>query len=226
MLKRGMYPTVSRFIDDFSHFFVTVGAIGLNEMCMNFFGDPTKGIDTPEGKQLSIEVIQFMNKQLSKFQVAHKDFYGPNRPILANLELVPGEGCMHRFARHDKIAFPDIITANGTGGDYYTRGCWLPADKQYSLSFATKHQEELQDMFSGGANFQYYINEPIHDWRAVRSIVKKIVTNTSLPFVSISPTISVCPICGVLQNNQDYCEHELSKEQIAELKAKGVEVIE
>jgi ribonucleoside-triphosphate reductase len=91
--------------------------------------------------------------------------------------------------------------------------------------WAAEHQEELQDKFSGGANFNYYLNEPIQDWKAVRSVVRKIVTNTKLPFISISPTISVCPICGQLQDSKDYCEHDLTEERRKELKERGIEVL-
>ena len=120
--------------------------------------------------------------------------------------------------------YPDIITANGTGGVYYTRGCWLPVDNEYSVSFAAQHQDKLQDLYTGGANFNVYLREPIHDWRSVRSLAKKIVTNTKLPFISISPAISVCPVCGKTEDNRDYCQHDLTEEQIKDLKARGVEI--
>lgn len=222
-MKDGWYPTLSRFIMDFSHFFNTLGVIGLHEMLLNM-GKP--GIDTEEGSTFVQKVLDHCNEKLSEFQLEYKDFYGTNHGLLANLELVPGEGVTHRFAKHDLEKYPDIITSNGSGEPYYTRGCWLPADKEYNIMFAAKHQEPLQDKFSGGANFNYYLNEPIHDWKAVRSIVKKLVNNTKLPFISVSPTIAVCPICGQLQDDRDYCQHELTQSQIQELREKGIEVIE
>jgi ribonucleoside-triphosphate reductase len=222
-MKDGWYPAVKRFVDDFSHFFNTLGIIGMNEMLLNM---GKGGIETDEGKRFSLQVLDYLNQKISDFQVEYKDFYGPNKGLLANLELVPGEGVTHRFARHDKERFPDIITANNTGDPYYTRGCWLPADQKYNVFFAAKHQEDLQDKFSGGANFQYYLEEPIHDWHSVRSLIKKLVYNTKLPFISLSPTIAVCPICGQLQDGRDYCEHKLSEEQIKDLKERGIEVID
>lgn len=219
-MRRGMYPTVKRFIDDFRHFFNTVGVIGMNEMCLNLFGE---GIDTDNGVELSLQVLDHINNRIGDFQEQNAHYYGKNQGLIANLELVPGEGVMYRFAKHDKEQYPDIITADGTDGIYYTRGCWLPAEKEYTLSFATKHQEVLQDKFSGGANFQHFTNEPIHNWKAVKSLVYKLITQTKLPFISISPTRYVCPICGVKQTATEYCEHNLTYEQVEELRKKGIE---
>jgi ribonucleoside-triphosphate reductase len=221
-MRQGWYPTVRRFIDDYSHFFNTLGIIGLNEMLLNM-GYPA--IDTEEGKAFACEVLDYLNSKISDFQVEYKDYYGKNKGLLGNLELVPGEGSSHRLAKHDKELYPDIITQGSEGNWYYTRGCWLPADKEYNVFWAAKHQEELQDKFSGGANFGYYLNEPISDWKAVRSLVRKLVYGTKLPFISISPTIAVCPICGQLQDGRDYCQHDLSEEQIKELKERGIEVL-
>jgi len=226
MHKKGMYPTVRRFIgEDYRTFFNTIGIIALHEMCLNFWYGKGFGIDSKKGTALTLEVLDYINEKLSDYQEEYKDFYGPNKGLLFNLELVPGEGVMYRFAKHDKEQYPDIITQEGDDGiPYYTRGCWLPSDQDYSLAFATKHQEVLQDKFSGGANFNHYINEPIHDWKAVRSLVRRLITKTKLPFISISPTLTVCPVCGIKQTTQDYCEHELTDEQIADLRARGVEV--
>lgn len=220
MHKRGMFPTVKRFIgDNYKSFFNTVGLIGMNEMCLNFNG---KNITEPESIELCCEIMDYVNGRLGDWQEEYKDFYGYNQGLLFNAELVPGEGLTHRFAIHHKKRYPDIITANDTGDCYYTRGCWLPADQEYNLFYATQHQEVLQDKFSGGANFQHYLNQPVHDWRSIRSLVKKIVTNTTLPFVSISPTLIVCPVCGIKQTQQEFCEHELTEEQIEELEKRGI----
>ena len=218
-MELGMYPTIKRFVPNFANFFNTIGAVGLNEMCLNFLG---KGIDTPEGMDLSKEVLKFMNNRLSLYQTECKDWYN-GRGLWFNAELVPAEGCSHRLAKVDKAKYPDIITANGTDGVYYTRGCWLPSDKEYSLKYAVEHQEQLQNFFSGGANFQYHVEGTISG-EAVKSLVSKIILQTSLPFVSISPIISVCPICGQLQSSVEYCEHELTEYQVQELKDKGVEL--
>jgi ribonucleoside-triphosphate reductase len=139
-LQHGWYPTVHRFIDDFSHFFNTIGIIGLEEMLLNM---GIGGIDTDEGKALACEVLDYINGKISEFQLEYKDFYGKNKGLLGNLELVPGEGTMYRFAKHDKEKYPDIITQGSEGNYYYTRGCWLPANKEYNVFWAAEHQEEL-----------------------------------------------------------------------------------
>ena len=134
------------------------------------------------------------------------------------------EGISHRLAKHLKQKYPDAITANGTDGEYITRGCWLPADEEYSLMFAAKHQEDLQNLFSGGANFQYHLGEPIYDIKPVKSILRKLITKTKLPFISLSPAIEVCPVCGRVSTLDGWCEHELTEEQIDSLTKQGVEL--
>lgn len=223
MHKRNMYPTVRRFISDFRNFFNTVGDIGYNEMCLNFMD---KGIDTPEGYELSLEVLKFINSKMVSFQERYKGFYGENSTLLFNHELVPGEGVMYRFAKHDKKKYPEIITSNGGSDVYYTRGVWLPADTEYNVFHAAEHQQKLQDEYTGGANFNYYLGEPIYDENAIKSLVYKLVSETNLPFISISPAISECPVCGVKETPTQYCEHDLSEEQLAELKEKGIDIQE
>lgn len=218
----GMYPRLQQFITDFRSFFSTIGVAGMNEMCLNFCG---VGIDTEEGTNLSLEVLDYMNKILVEFQELDKDWY-KGKSVYWNLELTPIEGATRRLAQQMHEYYPEAITSNGSYKDYITRGCWLPADQQYTLKFATEHQEKLQAKFSGGANFNYYLEAPIDDWKVVRSIVRKIVNNTTLPFVSISPAVNLCPICGNRVKSGMKCEHELTKEQIEEYRKQGVEIIE
>jgi len=222
-MANGMYPMLHRFVDDFRHFFNTIGVIGMNEMLLNM-GMPN--IADSKSKAFCMEVISHMNEVISEFQVRDKDFYGKNQGLIGNVELVPGEGLVHRFAKHLKTKYPDSIVANGTDSMYITRGCWLPANESYPLMFAAKHQEDLQDLFSGGANFQYHLGEPIFDYRATKSIVRKLVINTKLPFISISPVIEVCPVCGRTQTVDGWCEHDLNPFEVQELKNKGIEVKE
>ncbi|MDT8900904.1 ribonucleoside triphosphate reductase [Anaeroselena agilis] len=223
MMKNGMFPYLKRFVDDFSNFFSTIGVIGLNEMCLNM-GLPD--ISHDESVLFVEEVMDHMNSRLVHYQEMRKTFYGSYRGVVYNLELVPGEGATYRLAKHMKKKYPNAHTANGTGGMYLTRGCWLPADKQFSLRFSAQHQSRLQKLFSGGANWQWHFGQVIHDWRAVRDIIYKLVNETELPFISLSPVIAVCPICGKLQDDRQWCEHELTPEQIAELRQRGIEIDE
>ena len=219
MMSRGMYPILSRFLDDFSHFFNTVGVIGMNEMCLNM---GMKDIGDAESVKFCEEVLGRINELISEFQVKYKDFYGPNRGLIGNLELTPSEGSTYRLAKHNQEMFPDIITAGTKDKPYYTRGCWLPNDKKYSLMQAAKHQEVLQNLFSGGANFNYYVEQPFQDFKVARSLVRKLVHNTSLPFISISPTISECPICGKKESLTEWCTHDLPEDEVNLLEERGI----
>ena len=213
----GMYPTLYQFSKDFSTLFSTIGVVGMNEMCLSFLG---KGIDTEEGIALCEEVADYMNSVLSEYQLQDEHWYD-GRGVYWNLEVVPAEGATRRLAQQMKKYYPDCITSNGSQKDYVTRGCWLPADKQYTLAYATEHQDRIQKKFSGGCNFNWYLEAPIKDPKVVKSLVWKFVNNTSLPFISISPPIKICPICN--KRVDEYCEHDLSVEEIEKL---GVEVIE
>lgn len=220
-MQIGFYPTLHRFVEDFRHFFNTIGVVGMNEMLLNM-GKPN--ISDPESKQFCMELLEYMNDVISQFQERDCDFYGTRQGLIGNVELVPAEGISHRLAKHLKQKYPDAITANGTDGEYITRGCWLPADEEYSLMFAAKHQEDLQNLFSGGANFQYHLGEPIYDIKPVKSILRKLITKTKLPFISLSPAIEVCPVCGRVSTLDGWCEHELTEEQIDSLTKQGVEL--
>lgn len=220
-MQIGFYPTLHRFVEDFRHFFNTIGVVGMNEMLLNM-GKPN--ISDPESKQFCMELLEYMNDVISQFQERDCDFYGTRQGLIGNVELVPGEGISHRLAKHLRNKYPDAVTSNGTDGEYITRGCWLPADEEYSLMFAAKHQEDLQNLFSGGANFQYHLGEPIYDIKPVKSILRKLITKTKLPFISLSPAIEVCPVCGRVSTLDGWCEHELTEEQIDSLTKQGVEL--
>lgn len=219
--KLGMYPRLKQFVPDFHSFFSTIGIAGMNEMCLNHIG---KGIDTPEGTQLSLRILEYMNNELSVIQRNSKDWYD-GKGVYWNLELTPIEGATRRLAQQMHKYYPQALTSNGSNQDYITRGCWLPADTEYTLKFATEHQQVLQDKFSGGANFNYYLEAPIDDWKTVRSIVRKIVNNTTLPFISISPSVNICPVCGKRLPEGQLCEHDLSADDIEKYRQLNVEII-
>jgi ribonucleoside-triphosphate reductase len=218
----GMYPRLQQFIPDFHSFFSTIGHCGDNEMCLNFLG---KGIDTEEGLILTEEVLDFMNEVLAELQIKYKDWYG-GKGIYFNLESTPLEGATRRLAQQMHKYYPEAITSNGSQQDYLTRGTQLPVDTEYTLKFATEHQERLQSKLSGGANFNHYLEAPIDDWKVVRSIVRKIINNSTLPFISISPMVNLCPVCGAKIANGEQCEHDLSSDQIAEYRKQGIEITE
>lgn len=219
MMEKGMYPTLHRYIHDFSHFFSTIGIIGLREMCLNFDGND---IDTPEGKSFAEEVLRYMNDKIGELQEKNSHCYN-GRGIYMNLESIPGESTMYRFAKHMKEQHPDMILSGTEDIPRYTRGSWLDNDTQYSLKFAAEHQQDLQNLFSGGACFFHYIDEPIGG-KAAKSIVRKLVTNTTLPYINISPTRRICPICSKHLAKGELCEHVLTEEQIETYRQQGIEM--
>lgn len=219
MLKLNMYPTLHRFIYDFSHFFSTIGVIGLREMCLNFDGND---IDTPEGKAFAEETLTYLNDLISEQQEANSGLYN-GRGIYINLESIPGESTMYRFAKHMKEQYPQMILSGTEDTPRYTRGSWLDNDIPYSLKFAAEHQESLQNLFSGGACFFYYSDEALSP-KAAKSIVRKLVNNTTLPYINITPTIRICPVCSKRLAKDELCEHTLTEDQIEFYRQQGIEM--
>ena len=174
----------------------------MNECCLNAFG---KSIATKEGKLFASQVLDFMRKKLADFQEQTGNNY--------NLEATPAEGTAFRFALHDKRQFPNIITA-GKEVPYYTNSTQLPVDYTRDIFDALDHQDELQCKYTGGTVLHGFLGEKISDWRVARDLVKKIFSAYRLPYVTLTPTFSICPVHGYLDGEQFYCGKEHSKEEV------------
>lgn len=212
LLDAGLFPYTRRYLRQLDNHFSTIGLVGMNECALNFLG---KDITTPEGRAFAIEVLDHMRLRLADYQEATGNLY--------NLEATPAEGTSYRLAKHDKERFPEIIAA-GTDDVYYTNSTQLPVDHTTDIFEALDLQEELQVKYTGGTVFHGFVGEAIDDWRSCRNLIKGIASNYRIPYFTISPTFSVCPIHGYLkgeQNNCPKCREESRKrirERIDELK--------
>ena len=210
LTERGLYPYTRyylRHVKDeagtfWANHFSTIGLLGMNEGAINFLG---LNIATPEGKQWSIEVLEFMRDKLSEFQVETGHLY--------NLEASPAEGASYRLANKDKQEFPDTAH-QGLSNPYYTNSVHLPVNTQMDIYNLLKHQDELQTMFTGGTVVHIFIGEAINDWRMVRSLTRKIVTNFKLPYFSFTPTFSICPVHGYVAGEHFNCPYPHTDEEI------------
>jgi ribonucleoside-triphosphate reductase len=141
---------------------------------------------------------------------------------LFNLEATPAESTSYRLAKHDKEQYPLIITA-GDRDPYYTNSTQLPVMETEDIFDALDLQEELQTAYTGGTVFHAFLGESIEDWRTCRTLVKSIACNYRIPYYTISPTFSVCPVHGYLRGEHFYCpickeeEETKIKQRIAEL---------
>jgi ribonucleoside-triphosphate reductase len=175
--------------------FSTIGLLGMNEALLNLIG---QGIDTSEGKSLAVRTLQFMRSQLERYQ--------EETGHLFNLEATPAEGTSFRLARADKARYPDIITA-GTDQPYYTNSTQLPVGATDDIFEALSHQDGLQTLYTGGTVFHGFLGERLEDWKSARLMVRRIAENFHLPYFTISPTFTICPVHGYIPGEHFACPH-------------------
>ncbi len=195
-LNQGLYPYTYRYLKSFRNHFSTIGINGMNEAIMNF----TKGqenITTEWWKQFAISVLDTMRDLLKKFQEETGNMY--------NLEATPAEGTTYRFAREDQRQLPGIIQAGTPENPYYTNSTQLPVEFSDDAFEALEYQNELQCKYTGWTVLHLYMGERISDTEACKTFVRKVVTQYQLPYITITPTFSVCPKHGYINGEHDYC---------------------
>jgi anaerobic ribonucleoside-triphosphate reductase len=189
-----------RFGEYWKNHFSTIGLVGMNEACLNLLG---RDITTPEGQRFAKKVLDFMRNHLVLFQKETGNNY--------NLESTPAEGTSYRLAKSDKEKYPDILCANeenyktGKGEPFYTNSTQLPVNYTDDVFEALDLQDEIQSKYTGGTVFHTYAGERISDPRAVKTLIKKICTNYHLPYITFTPTFSICPSHGYLNGEVACC---------------------
>jgi len=193
MMNSDMLPYSRRYLGSFNRHFSTIGLVGMNEACLNLLG---RGIETKEGKEFSLKVLDFMRKRITEFQEETGHIF--------NLEATPAEGTSYRLANIDKKLYPRIITS-GDGVPYYTNSTQLPVNFTDDIFWALKHQEDLQRKYSGGTVFHTFLGESPNGGESVAKLVRKISSNFALPYFTITPTFSVCPTHGYIKGEHFSC---------------------
>ncbi|MBI9102922.1 MAG: ribonucleoside triphosphate reductase [Spirochaetales bacterium] len=193
LMENGLFPYTRRYLQHMNNHFSTIGICGMNECLMNFMG---KDITDADGREFALEILAFMRKRLADYQEKTGDLY--------NLEATPAESTSYRLAKHDKKRFPDII-ASGEDDPYYTNSSQLPVAWTDDIFEALDHQDELQVQYTGGTVFHGFLGEAIDDWRSCMNLVRNIASNYRLPYFTISPTFSICPVHGYLEGEQFEC---------------------
>lgn len=204
----GLYPysrfylnsIKKRFDQYWKNHFSTIGLLGMNEAIVNFM--PGENISTERGKEFATKVLDFMRDKLEEFQTETGNIY--------NLEATPGESTAYRFAREDKKRFGRIFVANDRAvreekaKPYYTNSTQLPVNYTSDIFEALELQDELQSKYTGGTVLHIFVGERISK-DAVKQLVRKISQNFRLPYFTITPTFSVCPIHGYISGDHEYC---------------------
>lgn len=196
MLERGLTPAFNTYVGTLDNHFSTIGVIGLNEMCQNFFGDAAVDILSDTGKQLTLDVLDYMREVLSDFQEETGHLY--------NLEATPAESTAFRLAMRDRKQYPDIITMGTAEAPYYTNSCHIPVDKVTSIHQMFEHQNDIQIKFTGGTVVHIYLGASVTGEQA-KHIVRTVCENYAVPYVSISPLTRYCGQCGYVDTTLDVC---------------------
>jgi ribonucleoside-triphosphate reductase (formate) len=195
-MDRGLFPYTKRYLGKLDSHFSTIGINGVNEAIRNFTDDK-ENIASEYGLEFAKETMEFIREKMSEFQEETGNMY--------NLEATPGEGTTYRFAKEDKKQYEGIIQAGTEEAPYYTNSTQLPVGYTDDIFEALDLQSELQTMYTGGTVLHGYMNERVSSGEACANLVKKILTNYKLPYITITPTFSICPKHGYLKGEYDFC---------------------
>lgn len=191
-----LFPYTKRYLGTLRNHFSTIGVNGINEMVRNFTNDE-HDITSKEGHALAIELLDHVRARMVQYQEETGHLY--------NLEATPAEGTTYRFAKEDKKRYPDIMQAGYEDAPYYTNSSQLPVGHTDDAFEALELQDELQSKYTGGTVLHLYMGERISSAEACKKMVRKTLTNFRLPYITITPTFSICPVHGYLQGEHEYC---------------------
>ncbi len=195
-MDAGLFPYTRRYLGTLRNHFSTIGVNGVNEMVRNFTGG-SHDIVTDEGRALASRCLDHVRERLLAFQEETGNMY--------NLEATPAEGTTYRFAREDRKRFPDIIQAGTPEAPYYTNSSQLPVGFTDDPFQALELPEELQRKYTGGTVFHLYLGEPLSSASACRRLVRRILENYRIPYLTVTPTFSICPKHGYLAGEHPLC---------------------
>ena len=196
LIDVGLFPFTRRYLPSLRNHFSTIGINGLNECVRNFFYDE-EDISTPKGRALGLRVLRHIRKRMTEFQQETGHLY--------NLEASPAEGATYRFAREDRKRYPDILQAGTSEAPYYTNSSQLSVGFSDDPFEVLEHQEEFQQQYTGGTVVHLYMGERISSWRNCKMLVKNVLTRFRIPYVTITPTFSICATHGYLNGEQKFC---------------------
>ena len=201
-MERGLYPYSRYYLTEvkkmrnayFGNHFATIGLMGMNEALLNFLEE---NITSLRGRRFALEVLDFMRDRLVKYQEETGNLY--------NLEATPGEGTSFRQAKSDREKYPDIICAGTKEVPYYTNSTHLPVNYTDDAFEALKLQDDLQCRYTGGTVLHLFMGERLSDIQNVKNLVKTVCEKFHLPYITLTPTFSICPTHGYLSGEHFLC---------------------
>lgn len=196
MYDRGLYPYTRRYLPHFRNHFSTIGVNGMNEMILNF-SEGSRDITSDTGAAFAATMLEHIRNRMKAFQEETGNLY--------NLEATPAEGTTYRFAKEDKKRYPNIIQAGCGENIYYTNSSQIPVDYTDDPFEALLLQDDLQCKYTGGTVLHLYMREKISSPEACKQFVRTVLTNFRLPYITVTPVFSVCPVHGYLTGEHEYC---------------------
>ena len=197
LMDSGLYPYTKRYMGHLGNHFSTLGVNGMNEMVRNFTGDRLD-LMTEEGQTMCLRILDHVRGRMVEFQEATGNLY--------NLEATPAEGATYRFAKEDRARFPGILTAGTAQNPYYTNSSQIPVGATEDPFEALELQEELQAKYTGGTVLHLYMNEAMSSAETCKELVRRALTRFRLPYLTVTPTFSICPTHGYLSGEHLECE--------------------
>jgi len=199
---KGLYPYSKFYLSGikkarggyYNNHFSTIGLVGMNECLLNFIDED---IGSEKGRKFALEVMDFMRERLVKYQEETGNIY--------NLEQTPAESTAYRLSLKDKTKYPDIITAGTKETPYYTNSSQLPVNYTDDALEALKLQDEITCKYTGGSVLHLFLGEKISDIETVKKLIKKVFENFNLPYITLTPTFSICPTHGYLSGEHWTC---------------------
>ncbi|MCU0653113.1 MAG: ribonucleoside triphosphate reductase [Candidatus Pacebacteria bacterium] len=201
-IEKGLYPYSRYYLSNvkkargayYGNHFSTIGLSGMNEMLTNFLGE---NIASHKGRVFALEVMNFMRDRMVEYQRETGNIY--------NLEATPAESTSYRLCLKDKAKYPDIATAGTKKNPYYTNSSQLPVNYTDDVFEALKLQDDIQCRYNGGTVQHLFLGERLSDTQSVKALVKKIFEKFRLPYITLTPTFSICPTHGYLEGEHFHC---------------------
>jgi ribonucleoside-triphosphate reductase len=192
----GLFPYTKRYLGTLRNHFSTVGVNGINEMIRNFTGD-RHDITTEWGHAFACRLLDHVRARIVRFQEETGHLY--------NLEATPAEGTTYRFAKEDRRRCPGILQAGTADNPYYTNSSQLPVGFTDDAFEALGRQEALQAKYTGGTVLHLYMTERVSSAEACRQLVRRALERYRLPYITVTPTFSICPSHGYLSGEHASC---------------------
>ena len=196
LMDNGLFPYTKRYLGTLRNHFSTIGVNGVNEMIRNFTGDE-HDITTGWGHDFAVRLLDHIRTRIAAFQEETGHMY--------NLEATPAEGTTYRFAKEDRKRYPNILQAGTEDAPYYTNSTQLPVGYTDDAFEALERQDDLQRKYTGGTVLHLYMSEHISSAEACKKLVRRSLERFRLPYITITPSFSICPKHGYLAGEHEFC---------------------